>query len=119
VYIKNPDLKKYEYILFFFFKKKSFFFFQKKNKGTKNIIKYVVPFYEKYVVAYSCKYKLDLFKNYCAIVNRLDANRNKTMEKEELIELIKLVYLLNPEGKGKQRKRTLEETLEIINDKLL
>jgi hypothetical protein len=39
------------------------------------------------------------------------------MAKEELIELIKLVYLMNPEGKGKQRKRTLEEVIDIINEK--
>ena len=32
------------------------------------------------------------------------------------IELIKLVYTYNPEGKGKQRKRTLEEILDYIND---
>ena len=39
------------------------------------------------------------------------------MDKQELIELTKLVYKLNPDGKGKQRKRTLEETIEIINEK--
>jgi hypothetical protein len=39
------------------------------------------------------------------------------MSKEELIELVKLVYLTNPEGKGKQRKRTLEEVIEIIDNK--
>jgi hypothetical protein len=40
------------------------------------------------------------------------------MEKEVLIELVKLVYLLNPDSKGKQRKRTLEEILGIINSKI-
>lgn len=87
-------------------------------KGTQNILKHVLPFFEKYVVEYSSKYKSDLFLNFCNIIGRLDVNKNKTMEKEELIELIKLVYELNPDGKGKQRKRTLEETLDIVNYKL-
>jgi hypothetical protein len=78
----------------------------------------VLPFFEKYVVEYSSKYKSDLFLNFCNIIARLDVNKNKTMEKEELIELIKLVYELNPDGKGKQRKRTLEETLDIVNYRL-
>jgi hypothetical protein len=39
------------------------------------------------------------------------------MEKQVLIELIKLAYTLNPEGKGKSRKRTLEETIKIIDEK--
>ena len=37
------------------------------------------------------------------------------MSKEEMVELIKLVYEFNPDGKGKQRKRTLQETLDIVN----
>lgn len=86
-------------------------------KGTQNIKNLVLPFFAKYVVPYSCKNKLDVFNNYCLIINRLDANKKKTMEKEELIELVKLVYLTNPEGKGKQRKRNLEEVIEIINNK--
>jgi len=31
--------------------------------------------------------------------------------------LVKLAYTLNKEGKGKMRKRTLEEELAIIRDK--
>jgi hypothetical protein len=83
-------------------------------KGTQNIKKYVLPFFMSYVVEFSSKYKSDVFKNFCYILNKLDENKNKTMKKEDLVELIKLVYQLNPDGKGKQRKRTLEETLEII-----
>ena len=40
------------------------------------------------------------------------------ISKEEMIELIKLVYELNPDGKGKQRKSTLQETLDIVNSAL-
>jgi len=38
-------------------------------------------------------------------------------EKEEFIYIIKLVYSLNPDGKGEKRKRTLSEILSIIEDK--
>jgi hypothetical protein len=86
-------------------------------KGTQNIKKYVLPFYSKYIVEYSSKYKSEMFESYCYIIDKLDSNKKRTMEKEILIELVKLLYLFNPDGKGKQRKRTLEEVLEIINGK--
>jgi hypothetical protein len=58
---------------------------------------YVLPYFDKYVAVYSSK--------------------NKALSKEEMIKLIKLVYSYNPEGKGKERKRTLQETLDLINQK--
>lgn len=79
---------------------------------------YVIPFFDKYIVEYSSKYRSGVYQNFCGIIHTLDENKKKTMEKGVLIELIKLVYLLNPDGKGKQRKRTLEETLEIVNAKI-
>ena len=85
-------------------------------KGTQNIKNFVLPFFAKYVVEYSSKYRSNLFKEYCNIINKLDVNRNKAFEKDELIELIKLVYTLNPDGKGKLRKRTLDEVINIINE---
>lgn len=84
-------------------------------KGTQNIKNYVIPFFGKYVVAYSSKYRSSVYHNFCEIIRRLDENQKKTMAKEELIELVKLAYLLNPDGKGKQRKRTLGEVLAMIN----
>jgi hypothetical protein len=33
-------------------------------KGTQNLKNYVLPFFEKYVVPYSCKHKLDVFNNF-------------------------------------------------------
>lgn len=88
-------------------------------KGTQNIKKYVLPFFEKYIVPFSCKSlrEGDQFNSLYLVINKLDSNKKKTMEKGELIELVKLVYLMNPEGKGKQRKRTLEEVIDIINSK--
>jgi hypothetical protein len=86
-------------------------------KGTQNIKNCILPFFAQYLVPYSSKYTSDIFSNFCYIINKLDENKKKTMAKEELIELIKLVYLMNPEGKGKQRKRTLEEIVDIIDEK--
>jgi len=37
----------------------------------------------------------------------------------KFIELVKIVYTLNPDGKGKKRKRTLSEVLEMIEVKTL
>jgi hypothetical protein len=39
------------------------------------------------------------------------------LEKEEFINIIKLIYDLNPDGKGKKRKRTLSQILSIIEEK--
>jgi len=85
-------------------------------KGTQNLIDFVLPFFETYVVPYSSKYKSDVFVRFVEILTILKANKNKTMTKDDLIKLVKLVYLLNPESKGKSRKRTLEDTLNIIEN---
>nr|YP_009649327.1 LAGLIDADG type 1 homing endonuclease [Rhizopogon vinicolor]QDA23242.1 LAGLIDADG type 1 homing endonuclease [Rhizopogon vinicolor] len=80
-------------------------------KGYKHIIKHIIPFLETYVQPFSCKVEeYNLFKN---IV--LMSAEGKQRNKETLIEMVKLSYNLT--GKGKGRKRTLNEVLEIINDK--
>ena len=84
-------------------------------KGTENLIKYVLPFFNEYVALYSSKYKTDILQNFTRVLTRLAENKEKPISKEEMIELIKLVYEFNPDGKGKQRKRTLQETLDIVN----
>ena len=84
-------------------------------KGTQNLINLVIPFFKKYVVVYSSKYKSEVFDKFCHVLDKLDRKFNSALSKEELIELVELIYLINPEGKGKQRKRTLAETLDIIN----
>ena len=84
-------------------------------KGIDNIENIVIPFFEKYVVPYSCKHNKKPFSEFCYIINKLFINRKKTMDKKQFIELVKLTYKLNPQGKGKHRKRTLDEVLSIIN----
>jgi hypothetical protein len=80
-------------------------------KGYKQIIEHVIPFLETYVQPFSCKkIEYDIFLK---LVLNSQAGHQK--QKETLIEMVKLAYTLS--GKGKNRKRPLEEILEIINDK--
>ena len=80
-------------------------------KGYKHIIKHVMPFLETYVQPYSCKkQEYQLFKQF-VLMSGAGAQKNK----ETLIDMVKIAYTLI--GKGKGRKRTLSEVLEIINDK--
>ena len=81
-------------------------------KGIKNLNKFLIPFYKKYVVCYSNKYKIEEFDKFCKIVKKLD-DKSKYTE-DQFIELIKLTYKLNPSGKGKNRKRTLDEVISFI-----
>lgn len=81
-------------------------------KGIDNLSNYLVPYFLEFVVPYSSKYKKKEFNKFLFILEKL---RNKSkFEKEEFINIIKLVYELNPEGKGKKRKRTLSEVIDII-----
>jgi len=84
-------------------------------KGIKNLSNYLVPFYSKYVVNYSSKYNREEFKKFIFILNKLREKRK--FEKEEFITIIKLIYDLNPDGKGKKRKRTLENIISIVEEK--
>jgi len=84
-------------------------------KGTQNIKNFVIPFFEKYIILYSSKYSPEAFNSFCHIIEQLLANKNKTMDKQSFIKLVKLSYSLNPDGKGKQRKRTLQQIIDIIN----
>lgn len=88
----------------------------KKKSGSPSVLVYVIqnrtviltrvtPFFHKYVVPFSCKSKnLDLFENICI---RLQAKEHYT--KSGFIRLCQDVYKLNPGGKGKQRKLTLDQ----------
>lgn len=84
-------------------------------KGTHNLKTLVLPFFEKYVITYSSKYKINIFEKFSEIINKLYVCKNKGLSKNEILYLINLIYTYNPEGKGKPRKRTLQETINIIN----
>ncbi len=82
-------------------------------KGTQNMKEYIMPFFEKYIVEYSFKFRSEVFQDFCDIITKLDCNEKKTMKKEEFIELIKKVYTVSPDGKP----RTLGEVIKIIEEK--
>lgn len=84
-----------------------------KLSGLTNLIDHVVPFYLKYVIPFSGKVKE--FNIFLEILER--KQRKEHFTQEGLIDMVKLAYTLNEEGKGKIRKRTLEEVLAIIRDK--
>lgn len=80
-------------------------------KGYKQIIEKVIPFLETYVQPFSCKKKeYSIFKQLV-----LDSAAGYQKNQDTLIEMVKLAYIF--QGKGKMRKRKLEEVLLIINDK--
>jgi len=83
-------------------------------KGTSNLINIVVPFYFKYVTCYSSKFNEVEFNKFVIILNKLKEKSHHN--KIEFINLVNLVYNLNPSGKGKQRKRTLTEVIHIIKE---
>lgn len=76
--------------------------------GYKNMFKHVFPFYYNYVLAFGCK--IPEFEMFHAICVMLEKGEHET--KEGLIKMVRLAYTV--QGKGKWRKRTLEEVLEII-----
>ena len=80
-------------------------------KGYKHIIKHILPFLEKFVQPYSCK--KEEYKIFKQLV--LMSAKGNQKNKNTLIEMVTLAYTLT--GKGKGRKRSLSEILNIINNK--
>ena len=83
-------------------------------KGVSNLNKYLIPFFSKYVIKYSTKYNQNEFEKFVYILSTL--GRKSKLNKNEFIKLVKLIYDLNPDGKGKPLKRTLLEVLSTINE---
>jgi len=73
------------------------------------------PFFLEYIIPYSSKYKNEKFKKFLFILNNL--KEKSKFEKKEFINIVKLIYDLYPDGKGKRRKRTLSDILSIIEEK--
>lgn len=69
----------------------------------------VLPFIDKYMIYSARKEKLELFKE---IVLALE--RKEHHSPAGLARIVEKAYALNPDGKGKERKRPLPEVLERI-----
>ena len=84
-------------------------------KGYKNMLELVIPFLSVYVQPFSCK--INEYNLFIEITNRCSKGHN--VDKEKLINMLKLIYSKGKLGKGKDRKRTLDELLYIIENKEL
>jgi len=82
-------------------------------KGYKNMLNLIVPFYLEYVLAFGCK--IPEFETTYLICQMLENGDHST--KEGIIKMVRLAYSV--QGKGKWRKRTLEEVIDIIEETAL
>jgi LAGLIDADG endonuclease len=70
----------------------------------------VVPFYERYVVPFSCKAMT--FWRFREIIERME--RREHLSPTGLARIVEEAYAMNPDGKGKARSRPLEEVVARI-----
>lgn len=70
----------------------------------------VIPFFERYVVPFSCKRVT--FERFREIVEMIE--RKEHLIAEGLIRIVEKAYTMNPDSKGRQRLRTLDEVCERI-----
>ncbi len=70
----------------------------------------VVPFFERYVVPFSCK--KETFERFREILDAME--RGEHREPAGLAEIVRKVYAMNPHSKGKARSRPLEDVLARI-----
>ena len=70
----------------------------------------VVPFFERYVVPFSCK--TGTFECFRMILDAM--HRGEHCQPQGLARIVRLAYEMNPNGKGKRRSRPLEEVVARI-----
>jgi hypothetical protein len=70
----------------------------------------VIPFFERYVVPFSCK--RETFMRFKEILDAME--RKEHLRTDGLAEIVKKVYAMNPASKGRARLRPLDEVLSRI-----
>ena len=70
----------------------------------------VIPFFERYVVPFSCK--RETFARFKEILEAME--RKEHLRDDGLAEIVRKVYAMNPAGKGRARLRPLDEVLSRI-----
>jgi LAGLIDADG endonuclease len=70
----------------------------------------VVPFFERYIVPFSCK--RETFERFREILERMERGEHRFPS--GLAEIVRKVYAMNPNSKGKARSRPLEDVLARI-----
>lgn len=76
----------------------------------RSIYEKVLPFFEKYM---RFSHKWETFMRFKEIVVAME-ERKEHLNQEGLIRLVEKAYRMNPDSKGKQRKRTQDEVINII-----
>jgi LAGLIDADG endonuclease len=72
--------------------------------------KRVVPFFERFVVPYSCK--RETFMRFREILEMME--RKEHLRDDGLAEIVRKVYAMNPASKGRARSRLLDQVLARI-----
>jgi hypothetical protein len=78
--------------------------------STRALRETVVPFFERYVMPFSCK--TATFERFREILEAME--RGEHRKPEGLARIVRNVYAMNPDSKGKQRSRPLDDVLERI-----
>ena len=79
-------------------------------QSQRSLVAKVIPFFERYVMPFSCKRAT--FERFREIVEMME--REEHLTAEGLIRIVEKAYAMNPDGKGRQRLRTLQEVCERI-----
>ena len=86
----------------------------------KTIKEKVLPFIEKYVLPLGCKFNakpggslgtFDLIKE---LIDLFDQKKHLEPSEQGIIRCIEIVYATNPLGKGKKRKRSLDQVKDLV-----
>jgi hypothetical protein len=78
--------------------------------STRVLCETVVPFFERYIVPFSCKGQT--FERFREITEMM--TRKEHLAPAGLAEIVRLAYEMNPAGKGRARLRPLDEVLTRI-----
>ena len=78
--------------------------------STRVLREQVVPFFERYVLPFSCK--AETFSRFREILDAME--RGEHRDPSGLARIVEKAYAMNPAGKGKRRSRPLEDVLSRI-----
>jgi LAGLIDADG endonuclease len=78
--------------------------------STRVLRKKVIPFFERYVLPFSCK--RETFERFRDILEAMERGEHRTPE--GLANIVREAYAMNPNSKGKARSRPLEHVLARI-----